>query len=972
MKKMQSSPTVSTLSKEEMKSRALAFAKNWVGPQREEAEAKTFIDDFFEIFGRDRRSVDAQFEHHVPREERGQGKIDLFWKGRLIVEMKSTGKDLSTNPGGAAHQAFKYVDHLDAEERPRWVLVSDFAHFVLYDLGEEVHEYLKGLSSARKTKPVVAAQFTLKELPDKLRHFAFIRDEEQALFQSQPDINLKAVKLLGGLHDELKKTGYSGHNLERFLVRVLFCLFAEDTDIFEWNSFTRFIEKSKKDGSDLGPRLAKLFQVLNQDGAQRSPALDAEYTIFPYVNGGMFAEKLDMADMTPEHRLALVECCRFDWSKISPGVFGSLFQGVMDKKERREKGAHYTSEENILKLINPLFLDALKAEFETLKTEAGEKLSGSTAASKAPIKKRKVKESSSAFTLFHEKLARLKFLDPACGCGNFLVVAYRELRALELEVLQTIYGQQLPLGLNVGDIARVNVDQFFGIELEEFPALIAETAMWLTDHQVNMAFSKAFGEHYARIPLKKSASIHNKNALQIPWEAVLAKEQCSYILGNPPFIGKKEQSADQKSDMERIYGDAKGTGILDYVTAWYQKAARYISGTPIRCAFVSTNSITQGEQVGVFWSQLKKIGIHIHFAHRTFKWANEASGRAQVSVVIIGFAAFSTTKKTIFDYDKNGKMSVATSNETVSPYLIFGSDVTVGNRTTPINGAPEIAYGSMMIDKDRKAGPEAGLILNAQTRRELLDETPSLAPYIKRLYGGDEFLNGVERWCLWLVGANPTIFRNAPRLKARLETVRNFRANSDRPQTKELAATPGLFGEIRQPNTPYLLIPKVSSESRTYIPIGFMAPDEIASGSALVVANATPYHFGILSSEMHNAWMRGVGGRLESRYQYSNNIIYNNFPWPEPTAQQRQEVENAAQAVLDARKPHIEAGATYSDLYDPIGMPAELWKAHQKLDQVVDRAYRQKAFASERERIEHLFGLYEKLTSPLAPTRRRR
>ena len=368
-------PTVITLSREEMRSRALAFAKNWAGPQREEAEGKSFLDQFFVIFGRERRSVDvdAQFEHRVEREDRGEGRIDLFWKGKLLVEMKSTGKDLSMEKGGAARQAFDYIADLDADERPRWVMVCDFARFVIYDLGEEIHDYLKGLAPVRKRAPEPVAAFLLRDLPDKLRHFAFIRDEEQALFQTQPDVNLKAVALLGDLHDELKKSGYSGHRLERFLVRVLFCLFAEDTDIFEWNSFTRFIEKSAKDGSNLGARLAQLFQVLDQDAAIRSANLAPEFAAFPYVNGGLFAERLDIADMTAAQRSALLACCRFDWSRISPGVFGSLFQGVMDKKERRAKGAHYTAEENIRRVIDPLFLDDLRHRVRQAPHRLGQK-----------------------------------------------------------------------------------------------------------------------------------------------------------------------------------------------------------------------------------------------------------------------------------------------------------------------------------------------------------------------------------------------------------------------------------------------------------------------------------------------------------------------------------------------------------------------------------------------------------------------
>jgi hypothetical protein len=750
-------PSVVTLSREEMKSRALTFAKSWAGPQREEADAKTFLDAFFDIFGRDRRSVDAEFEHRVERQHRGEGRIDLFWPGKLVVEMKSTGKDLSDTPGGAARQAFDYLDHLDADERPRWVLVSDFAHFVLYDLGEEVHDTLKGFTSSRKNKPVVAAQFPLRDLPDKLRHFAFIRDEEQALFQNQPEVNLKAVALLGDLHDELKKTGYSGHQLERFLVRLLFCLFAEDTDIFEWNSFTRFIHRSKKDGSDLGPRLAKLFQVLNHDQPARSTALDAEFTAFPYVNGGLFAEKLDIADTTPGHRAALLRCCQFDWSRISPGIFGSLFQGVMEPAERRAKGAHYTSEENILRVINPLFLDELRAEFRKLSAPS-------------PGREKKLQQ-------FHERLSSLRFLDPACGCGNFLVVAYRELRALELEVLQAIYGNQLPLGLEVGDLARVNVDQFYGIELEEFPALIAETAMWLTDHQVNMAFSKAFGRHYARIPLKKSAVIVPGNALRLDWKTILPPEKCSYVLGNPPFIGKQYMTADQNADMALVCGDIKSHGLLDFVTAWYVKAADYIQGTRIGCAFVSTNSISQGEQVGVLWSYLfSRYKLKIHFAHRTFVWHNEASGKAHVHVVIIGFGCVDVPRKVLFDYDADGKQSVSDGTLNISPYLIAGSDTVVTARTKPLCAVPEIVFGSMPNDGGH-------LLLSQPEKESLLAEEPNAAKFIRPLLGAEEFINSVPRYCLWLVGSAPAELRTMPRIMERVEAVRQLREKSTREAT---------------------------------------------------------------------------------------------------------------------------------------------------------------------------------------------
>ncbi len=927
--------TVAVLSRQDMIDNALAFAQRWKGPQREESNAKSFLDGFFSVFGRDRLKVDAEHEHRVEREGRREGRIDLFWSGRLIVEMKTTGKDLSDKPDGAARQAFDYIDFLAPEERPRWVLVSDFANFVLYDRGEEGFDRATGTAI-----PPPCASVTLAEMPKKLRYFAFIRDEEQLSPRSEPEVNIKAVKLLGALHDELKKTGYSGHRLERFLVRVLFCLFAEDTDIFEWNSFTRFVEKSKKDGSDLGGRLAKLFEVLDQDAATRSTALPPEFNAFPYINGGLFRERIDIADMSAAQRAALLKCCRSDWSLISPGIFGSLFQGVMDKQERREKGAHYTSEENIRKVIDPLFLDELKADFAKLKTGAAKK---------------------KALDQFHDRLAGLRFLDPACGCGNFLVVAYRELRSLELDVLQAIYGQQLPLGLDVGDIARVNVDQFYGIEYEEFPSLIAETALWLTDHQVNMGFSKAFGKHFARIPLKKSASITCGNALQVDWRTILPPEKCSYVLGNPPFVGKQYMSAGQNADMALVCAAIKGHGVLDYVTAWYVKAGDYIQGTGIRCAFVSTNSISQGEQVGLLWSHLySRYGLKIHFAHRTFIWHNEAGGKAHVHVVIIGFGIADAPLKRLYDNDADGKPVVSSGTLSINPYLIVGTNTVVAARTAPLCAVPPILFGSMPND--------GGFLMLTQAEKDaLLAQEPGAAKFVRPLLGSDEFINNVPRWCLWLVGASAAELRALPLVMARVESVRQSRASSSRQATQKLAAIPTLFGENRQPTVRYLAIPSVSSERRRYIPIGFLDPTVIGNNKLLLIPGAQVYHFGVLTSAMHMAWTNVVTGRLESRYQYSNKLVYNNYPWPDPTDKQRVAVEEAAQAVLDVRAPLLAAGSSLADLYDPLTMPADLLKAHRALDQVVDRAYRAKPFASDRERVEFLFALYEKLVVPLAP-----
>jgi hypothetical protein len=925
---------VLTLSRDEMRARARAFAKRWHGPQREE-EAKTFLDQFFDIFGRDRHAIDAVHEFRVERPERGEGRIDLLWPGKLLVEMKSTGRDLSTEKGGAAYQAFDYLPHLDAETRPRWVLVSDFARFTLYDLGETAHP-------VAKRAPAPVASFTLDELPQKLRHFAFIRDEEQHLFQSQPEVNLKAVALLGDLHDALKASGYSGHALERLLVRVLFCLFAEDTDIFPWNAFTRLVEQARKDGSDLGPRLGKLFQILDTPAPSRSAHLTAEYQPFPYVNGGLFAERLDLADTTSAHRVALIACCRFDWSRISPGIFGSLFQGVMEPAERRAKGAHYTAEDNIRRVLDPLFLDDLRAEFSQL-----------AAASAGRVKK---------LQFFHEKLARLRFLDPACGCGNFLVVAYRELRALELEVLRALHGDQLALGLEIGDLARLNVDQFYGIELEEFPALIAETALWLTDHQVNLTFSKAFGRLYTRIPLKKSPVIVHGNALRLDWSAILPPARCSYVLGNPPFIGKQYMTADQNADMATLCGEIKGHGLLDYVTAWYVKAAAYIQGTRIGCAFVSTNSIAQGEQPAVLWSHLFQKRIKIHFAHRTFVWTNEASGKAHVHVIVIGFGLEDKPVKKLYETDSTGKVSLSSGTLNLSPYLVPGGDLVVTNRRQPLSAPRPLSFGNMPNDG-------GNLLLNEAEKNELAAAYAPAREWLRPILGPEEFINGTQRWCLWLRNAKPAELRGNAEVMRRIEAVKAARLASSRDTTRELARTPTLFGEIRQPASRYLAIPKTSSERRPYVPIAFLSPSIIANADLFTCDEATVHDFGLLTSSMHMAWMRTVAGRLKSDYRYSAGLVYNTFPWPAPDAKQRAAVENAAQAVLDARAPHLAAGASLADLYDPRTMPAELLRAHQHLDHAVDKAYRPAAFLTERERVEFLFARYESLSAPRAPSR---
>ncbi len=613
----------------------------------------------------------------------------------------------------------------------------------------------------------------------------------------------------------------------------------------------------------------------------------------------------------------------------------------MNPAERRALGAHYTSEQNILKALKPLFLDDLRAEFKTLK------LSKST--------RPKLEE-------FHRRLAKVRIFDPACGCGNFLVTAYRELRALELDVLTTLdalkgTGQ---LATDIAAMTWVNVGQFYGIELEEFPARITEVALWLADHQMNLRASQQFGSYFTRLPLTESAHILHGNALRTDWREVLPPAECSYIVGNPPFVGAKYMSDSQRSDMAAITGNVKNAGLLDFVTGWYLKASEYISGTSIKAAFVSTNSISQGEQVGVLWAELFARKITIHFAHRTFKWTNEAPGKAAVHCVIIGFAAKEVVKtalRLLYEYDTPTSEPHVSEVPNISPYLIPAGNTLVQSRSTPLCNVPEMIYGNKPVDG-------GFLFLTPAEKLELLAKEPHAAKFIRRIYGSDEFINNIERYCLWLKDAAPQELRAMPLIMQRIEGVKQMRLASTKQATVRLAAIPTLFAEIRQPDKDYLLVPLVSSETRPYIPIGFMPKEIIVNNRCSIIPNATLYQFGILSSEMHMAWVRVVTGRLESRFNYSGTIVYNNFPWAEtPTADQKQAVERAAQAVLDARAQF--PSSSLADLYDPLSMPPTLVKAHQDLDRAVDKCYRQKAFSTEQERITFLFELYERYTAPL-------
>ena len=900
------------LSWNEIKDRAVRFSKEWKDTTNEEADAKPFLDAFFEVFGITRKKI-GTFEHRVKKLSDADGYIDLLWKGTILVEMKSRGKNLDK----AFQQAIDYTHGLKQNELPKYVLVCDFHIFRLYDTEEQT-----------------TVQFTLDELVLNVQSFGSILGYQKKTYKEQDPANIKAAELMGKLHDRLEEIGYEGHPLEVYLVRILFCLFAEDTTIFDKQQLQDYIEgRTAEDGSDLASKLQELFQVLNTPKEKRFKNLDEQLNDFPYVNGKLFEEILPMASFDSKMRRALLECCYIDWSKISPAIFGSMFQSVMNPKERRNLGAHYTSESNILKLIKPLFLDELWTEFETIKSN-----------------KNKLPE-------FHKKISQLKFLDPACGCGNFLVITYRELRLLELEVLRATYksGQGV---LDIREIMWLDVDMMCGIEYEEFPARIAEVAMWLMDHQMNMMISNEFGQYFARLPLKKSAKIVHGDALEVNWEEVVSKNELTHIIGNPPFIGSKIMSQLQRNQIVKEFDNSKGCGVLDYVSGWYLKAAKYIQNTKIKVAFVSTNSIVQGEQTSILWGQMFiKYNIKIHFAHRTFKWSNEAKGNAAVYCVIIGFANYDSTNKRLFEYEDIKGEAHEIKAKNINAYLVDAKDVLIEKNTNSICEVPKIKFGNQPIDG-------GFLLLNDQEKKDSILQEPELVNFIRRYVGSYEFINNVPRFCLWLKNLEPIDLRKSTFIVNRLKKVKEFRETSTRKETRELANYPSQFAFVSHNESNYIIIPSVSSERRKYIPIGFMPSDVIASNLCLIIPNANLFHFGVLQSLMHFSWVKTTCGRLKSDFRYSNSVVYNNYPWPEnPSDKQIKTIEDKAQNVLDVRASF--PSSSLADLYSPLTMPPTLVKAHNELDKAVDAAYSKQAFTSEAKRMEFLFELYEKYTAGL-------
>ena len=922
------------LSWNEIRARAAEFAREWAGASYEKGETQSFYNDFFELFGVRRRSV-ARYEEHVKRLDNRDGYIDLFWPGTLLVEQKSAGRSLAV----AREQAGGYFDALPERDRPRWLLLSDFRTFELLDM------------DAREEW-----RFTLAELPERIDLFGFILGVQRRTFREQDPVNVEAAELVGALHDALEDAGYADDDLGRFLVRTAFCLFADNTGIFERDGFLNLIEdRSDLDGVNIGGLLSELFQVLNTPEDRRQASLDEDLARFPYVNGDLFDGPLRIPAFTAAMRELLLDACRFDWSNISPAIFGSLFQSVMQPAERRRQGAHYTSERNILKVIEPLFLDDLRTEFERLRT-------------------RRDSRRGAAIEDFHRRLGALTFLDPACGCGNFLIIAYRELRLLEIEVLRELRRHQPGGGtaaFNVADLTRVNVDQFHGIEINEFPARIAETALWMMDHIMNNHLSQEFGQAYARIPLTASPRILNADALETDWAALLPPERCSYVLGNPPFGGAKVQSAAQREQVHRVAALGKGGGTLDYVAAWFIVAARYLAGGDARIGFVATNSITQGEQVGQLWPLLfERHGLEIAFAHRTFAWESEARGKAHVHAVIIGLTKREQTPRTkrLYSYDDIRGEPLGSEHAALSPYLFDAGGlrdphVVVRETAQPLSGLPEMFMGVQPIDGGH-------YIFNAQERAEFLSEEPGAEPYLRPYMGAREFLQGGERWILYLADAPPEVLRTLPKIRERIRLVRQYRSESKRKATRELAKTPRSYYLNTIPHSPFLLVPGVSSENREYAPVGYLEPPVIPSNATFVLQDATDSIFALLTSAMHMAWLSQIGGRLESRFRYSIGLVYNTFPLPPVGEDALGELGPPGRAVLDARAAH--PGSTLADLYDADVMPADLRRAHRALDRAVDRLYRRAGFGSERERVEHLLGLYEKRAAPLTTDAKRK
>lgn len=917
------------LSWNQIRTNATQFSHDWKDASYEKGESQSFYNDFFELFGVKRRSV-ARFEDHVRKLDNSSGFIDLYWPGVLLVEHKSLGGDLKK----AITQAEGYFDAVPEGEKPRYLFVCDFQSFILIDLDQDEH-----------------IEFQLADLPDNVERFFFILGRQKPLYQSKEPINIDAAKRIGNLYDFLVESGYPDHDLEKLLVRLVFCLFADDTGIFQPRGIfhDQIDSRTNMDGSDLGQFLSILLQTLNTPLPNRQKNIDPDLAQFPYINGDLFAETISISSFNKTMREELIKACLFDWSSISPAIFGSLFQVVLSKELQRELGGHFTTEENILKAIKDLFLDDIWDSFHSLFV------------SKKPtlIELRD----------FQSSLRNISVFDPACGCGNFLIVAYRELRRIELAVLSEI-SSSFPIELKKGPISLLDVDQFFGIELREYSARIAESALWMTDHIANIELSLELGIDYSRIPLEKIPVIEIGDALSLDWNSILPPESCSYIICNPPYRGAKIQSPEQREQIRTIANLTGRGGTLDFVCGWLIKAASYaLAGSKL--AFVTTSSIIQGEQVGQLWTLLfGRFSLEISFAHQTFNWTTESSSRPNVDVVIIGLVSreAENADKNLYKYETPESLPTKHVTNRISPYLIDGAllndpHIVVEEQTLPINGFPHSTIGSKPIDGGY-------YILSRSEMDDLLKIEPAVKTFIHPFIGAREFLKGTERYILYLGEATPKELSSLKNTKKIIDRVRQYRAGKlpakgttkYRTKPDDLANTPLKFHVTRVPDKTFLIIPEVTSERRIYIPIAWMNPPVIPSNLVKIVPNATLYLFALLTSAMHMSWVRIIGGRLESRYRYSIKLVYNNFPPPKNVSKPvMTKIENAAKDVLKCRQPHTTS--TLEELYDPNTMPTNLIEAHQKLDAHVDKLYMGKQGASDEERVAWLLNEYKKIVT---------
>ena len=919
----------------ESRTAAARFAADWQGRGDEKQETQRFwIELLTKVFGVDGSTAIA-FE--VPVKLDHTSFIDGYIEStRVLIEQKGRDIDLSRGykqSDGAMltpfQQARRYAGYMPHDQNPRWIVVCNFQEFRIHDMNRpnDEPEILK-----------------LADLEKEFHRLQFLIDTGNEHIKKEMEISLQAGELVGVLYDALLKQyknpsdPETQKSLNKLCVRLVFCLYAEDAGIFGSKSmFHDYLQAHEREARQA---LINLFKILDTKDEERDPYLDDDLLSFPYVNGGLFADENIVIPRLDENIVDLIlrkASEDFDWSAISPTIFGAVFESTLNPETRRSGGMHYTSIENIHKLIDPLFLDGLKSEFAEIEAIAVERT-------------RKAK-----LEVFQKKLAGLKFLDPACGSGNFLTETYISLRRLENQVIALLNRDQIVL--DMGNPIQVSIGQFYGIELNDFAVTVAKTALWIAESQMMRETETVVHMTLDFLPLRSYANITEGNSLRLDWENVVPRWELNYIMGNPPFVGYSLQSKAQKDDILSIYVDEKGkpyktAGKIDYVSGWYFKAAQLMQGTAIRTAFVSTNSITQGEQVAGVWKPLyDRFGIHIDFAYRTFRWDSEASLKAHVHCVIIGFSiAQSYNSKLLFSGDR------PQTAEIISPYLINAPVTFIGSRAKPISPVPFMSSGGKPVEGGH-------LIFTTDEKQEFLEKEPGAEKFFKRFVGSDDFINGYERWCLWLPSITPKELNALPHVKDRVEKVRKYRLSSSKAATRNCADYPTRFMEIKQPKGEFLIIPEVSSERRKYVPIGYADTEVICSNTVRFLSDVALYHFGILTSNVHMAWMRAVCGRLEMRYRYSANVVYNNFPWPTPTDTQRAKIEQTAQAVLDARA--LYSDSSLADLYDETTMPPELRKAHQNNDRAVMQAY---GFSvkdmTESQCVAELMKLYQRLTDP--------